>query len=310
MDQNAKNLLVEIGRQLDCAIFPKVRNGGFVVPSASTVSLSQLGKEKHHAGKREESSAAESPESWSRLFPWERASRESGSLAGPWPTGSTPSVVIPIANGCPEPLSRICEYYPGARIWEQNGGFWLLVKSSLLPNLGRTVMLLIAVSITNKLVRAWAFWNSAIGSQWIGPRHTNFPDGSICAYDPSDRTWEFGDPIVTLLDIYMVWALRHLHLEVEGRWPGPQSAPHIYERLLELRDNELCGCGRSAPRKYSQCCKASDLRANRLAEAIRFGAFSDWSCRQPPAAIMQFIDELKQPPELEIIFPSKYPKTR
>jgi len=24
---------------------------------------------------------------------------------------------------------------------------------------------------------------------------------------------------------------------------------------------------------------------------------------------MQFIDELKQPPELEIIFPSKYPKT-
>jgi len=298
MEESAKDLLVKIGRQLDCAIFPKVRDGGIVVPSASTVSPSSLGKEIHNAGKRKKSPAAES---LSRPFPWEGAPGESKSLAGPWSTSPTSSVVYPVISGYPEPLSRVCEYYPGTRVWEQSGGFWLLVKSSLLPNFGRTVTFLIVVCTTKKQVRGWAFWESVVGAQWIGPRHTNFPDGSICAYDPSDGTWEFGDPIVTLIDIYTVWALRHLHLEVEGRWPGPQSVPHIYERLLEFRDDELCGCGRS-DRKYSQCCKPSDLKANRVTAAIRFGVFTGWSCRRPPDSIWQFIQKRKQPPELESIF--------
>lgn len=304
MDQSAKELLVEIGRQLDDSIFPNVRNGGFVVPSTTIVSLSQLGKEKYHAGRRKKSSPIESrpgPQSWYGASRESGTSGESGALGGPWAPGEASPVFYPIINSNPEPLSRICDYYPDTRIWEQSGGFWLLVKSSLLANIGRKATFLIAVSTKHGLVRGWAFWDSVVGQNWIGPRHTNFPDGSICGYEPSDGTWNVGDPIVNLLDIYSVWALRHLHLEVEGRWPGPQSVPQKYERLLELRDDELCGCG-GPNLKYADCCKTSDLKANRVREAVKFGFFSAWSHRHPPDSIWRFITELKQPPELKTIF--------
>lgn len=275
-----------------------------MVPSTTIVSLSQLGKEKHHAGQRKKFLSSEQRPGQQ---PWERAPRESGTtgesgaLGRPWSSSDASSVIYPIINSTPESLSRICDYYPEARVWEQDGGFWLLAKGSPIANIGRKAVFLIAVSTTHRLVRGWAFWESVIGHKWIGPRHTNFPDGSICGFEPSDGTWKFGDPIINLLDIYSVWALRHLHLEIEGRWPGPQSVPQIYERLLELRDDELCGCGGSNL-KYSDCCKASDYRANRIKEAVSFGFFSGWFHRYPPDNIWRFITELKQPPGLSSIF--------
>lgn len=302
MDQSAKELLVEIGRQLDGSVFPNVRNGGFVVPSTTIVSLSQLGKENYHARQRKSQPAEKwpGPQPWgASREPW--SSREPGSLRGPWAACEASSVLYPIIGATPEPLNRICDYYPDTRIWEQSGGFWLLVKSSLLENIGRKATFLIAISSKHRSVRGWAFWDSVIGLNWIGPRHTNFPDGSICGYEPSDGTWIFGDPIINLLDIYSVWALRHLHLEVEGRWPGPQSVPQKYERLLELRDDELCGCG-GPNLAYAKCCKTSDLRANRVKEAVKFGFFSAWSYRRPPNYVWKFITELKQPPEMDCVF--------
>jgi hypothetical protein len=113
---------------------------------------------------------------------------------------------------------------------------------------------------------AWGFWTAAAETRWIGPRHTNFQDGSICAFSPDDRAWSEGGDLRALLDLYSVWTLRHLHLEVFGRWPGKQYAllgadPRVqaYYRWIECKDDELCGCG-SETRRYSQCCKPSDLQ--------------------------------------------------
>jgi hypothetical protein len=92
----------------------------------------------------------------------------------------------------------------------QEGGFWMYTESALLPELGRTVSYLTGVSTDRHFVKSWAFYSSAVGVFWIGPRHTNFPDGSICAFEPRDGTWCFGDSLVELLDLYTVWAIRHI----------------------------------------------------------------------------------------------------
>src|SRR5262249_38862040 len=59
---------------------------------------------------------------------------------------------------------------------------------------------------------------------------------------------------------------RHLHLSFLGRWPGKQYGllgadrrVQAYYRLRECQDDEFCGCG-SETRRYSECCKPSDLQ--------------------------------------------------
>ncbi len=294
MNENTKNLLEEVGRQLDQNTFPVVKNGGFVLPRKSTASLNRLGKELNHESERQGRPPAE---------PWAGAVGQQGSSGGPRHTGGSrqageTSSFVDANEGSVyrTSLSSVCEAYPGTRVWEQEDGFWLLSESHLLPGLGRKVALLICVSTVKRAVRSWAFWYSELaGASWIGPRHTNFPDGSICAYEPLDGTWVFGDSLVELLDLYSVWALRHLHLEVFWHWPGPQAVAQPYERILELGDDEQCGCGRSGKR-YTDCCKEPDLKRYRIAEAINFGFFTAWALRFPPKALLEFMKLRGQPP--------------
>jgi hypothetical protein len=77
-------------------------------------------------------------------------------------------------------------------------------------------------------------------------------------------------------------------MEIFGSWPGPQAVAQPYERILELADNEHCGCGAS-DKRYVDCCKDADLRRNRIVEAIKFGLFSRWAIRQPPEDVLQFM---------------------
>lgn len=168
---------------------------------------------------------------------------------------------------------------------------WLLVESGLLHGLREHAVFLIGVSYLRAAVRSWAFWGDPLATpSWIGPRHTNFPDGSICAFDPADRTWTFGEPIVELLDLYTVWAVRHLHLRVLGRWPGPQAVHMPYERILELNTDELCGCGNSK-RRYGECCRGKDLARNRIKDAVEFFFWSGGVLRSPPAPVERFVRE-------------------
>lgn len=53
MNDHNKELLGEIGRQLDELIFPRVRNGGIVLPSEPYVPFQSMGKEKQNAAKRQ-----------------------------------------------------------------------------------------------------------------------------------------------------------------------------------------------------------------------------------------------------------------
>lgn len=289
MNENTKELLAVVGAQLDRLTFPMVKNGGFVLPRDTAVSLYSLGKENssEYQGK-----TGSSTESWA----WTRGRQGTAggcdSTHGSRPSGSSTPLLGPYqGDSFLEEFSKIQVAYPGAKTWADTDGFWLYAESHLLPMLNRPAGFLVGVSLTKQHVRAWAFWSAGVaGGSWIGPRHTNFPDGSICAFEPSDGTWLFGQSLVTLLDIYSVWALRHLHFEILGHWPGPQSVHLPYERIVEVSGKEHCPCGCSG-RRYAECCQPADLKANRLAMAVNFVCQTAASLRSPPAVIKDFVKD-------------------
>jgi len=164
---------------------------------------------------------------------------------------------------------------------------WLWVPSPLIPGLRQHALFLLGICYAEAYIRSWAFWGDPLARPaWIGPRHTNFPDGSICAYEPSDGTWGFGEPLIALIDLYSVWAVRHLHLLIFGRWPGPQAVHLPYERLLEISPEEHCGCGQD--RRYADCCRPRDLARDRIVDAVDFLFWSRGTLRSPPQAVMDF----------------------
>jgi len=175
---------------------------------------------------------------------------------------------------------------------------WLLARSSIISGLAREAIFLAALPYRpGPGPRAWAFWAADGKPRWIGPRHTNFQDGSICAFAPDEGAWSDGGDLRTLLDLYSVWTLRHLHLEVLSRWPGRQygllgADPRVqaYYRWIECKDDELCGCG-SKTRRYAECCKLSDLQLDLIEIMPHFlreikGGFQS---RRPPPAIVGFV---------------------
>jgi hypothetical protein len=187
--------------------------------------------------------------------------------------------------------------YPRTVCWRQNQGYWLLVESAIFDNFDRAAVFLVGISTEHRIARAWGFWGeSGVTRRWIGPRHTNFPDGSICSFVPADGTWLYGDPIIELIDLYTVWAMRHLHLENFGRWPGSQDAIYPFERLAEFHEDEICSCGSQL--RYGKCCRKSDLARNRISDAIVFALRSETKRRQPPAPIVSAALGLRKPPEL------------
>ena len=121
MNENTKNLLEEVGRQLDQNTFPVVKNGGFVLPRKSTASLNRLGKELNHESERQGRPPAE---------PWAGAVGQQGSSGGPRHTGGSrqageTSSFVDANEGSVyrTSLSSVCEAYPGTRVWEQEDGF-------------------------------------------------------------------------------------------------------------------------------------------------------------------------------------------
>lgn len=287
--------LREIGALLDKNLFPCVHDGGFVRPCEPAVS-STRGQEKENERQREKRPATE---------PWEwsagRQRPPDGLGAWPrtraWPPRRTAPVVEPELRILYEgAVGQVCRAYPGTKYWLQAEGMWLLTESSVLDGLERKATFALMIPYNSQSVaRGWGFWTSPAYLQWIGPRHTNFPDGSICAFAPMDGTWGVGHNIVKLLDIYSVWALRHLHYATFGRWPGYQFIHHPYERITEVRDDEYCGCNHS-DRLYSQCCKEKDAALNRVELAFDFWSTHGTKERQPPADISRFVEARENPP--------------
>lgn len=285
MNQNAAVNLKQIGCQLDLMVFPRVKNGGVVTPSELAVSF-DMGEEKHYEHERR--SATQSRK---------RPTGGQGSPRGAWaPRQAAPLVGASLQAHYEDELDAIYRAYPGTKVWLQKDGFWLLAESSLTPGLRQAAIFLVGISYQNSIAKAWGFWKDPLTTlKWIGPRHTNFPDGSICAFHPTDGTWIVGDPLVELLDLYSVWAVRQLYLEEFGRWPGPQAVLHPYERMLELRADEYCGCGRY-DKLYGECCRDADLKKNRIAQAVNFLVCFAGGLREPPEEILRTVCYNLEPP--------------
>lgn len=171
---------------------------------------------------------------------------------------------------------------------------WLLVESAILDGIDRSATFLVAIPFGSGLhPRAWGYWSSSDGPRRIGPRHTNFPDGSICAYVPESGAWKEGGRLDALLDLYSVWALRQLHLEEFSRWPGRQFSSHPFYSLAEFKPDELCGCDTyEPPRRYGECCRPAHLSHNLLAlktdferkMGVRLGD------RVPPQSVIDYVE--------------------
>jgi len=283
--------LREIGLLLDADIYPYVFNDGVLAPAGSVIDVPSVG-----AGKNYESGSTYRSSTGTRqgAAGWQRQTGKSGACHSPASPGCKRLQTHYI-----EQLDDVVAVYPQTTFWLQNKGLWLWVESAVLPGLKRRATFLIAVPYSRGMkVQAWAFWSTALGHQWIGPRHTNAIDGSICAFNPTDGTWKEGGKLSRLIDLYTFWAFRQLHDEVVGWWPGRQTAEFAYERLTESNDNEWCGCRFDAPR-YSECCKQADLKADRYAIAMEFiGGFLKFRPRKPPHAVISVLALANQPPEI------------
>lgn len=283
-----QELLAVIGEQLDRGIFPVIHNGGIVQPSRPAVEYPVQGVEYEDG----QSGHARGSSTGS----WQGTTGGQGAAGRTWSPGGTPPIIdAGIRRRYEAELDDIRFAYPGAKIWVYEQGIWLLTESLILEGLTRKATFLTAVPfLQGHRAFAWGYWTTSVSASWIGPRHTNFPDGSVCAFDPKDGTWSIGEPLVKLLDLFTLWALRHLHFEMFDRWPGYQSVPIAYERLAELKDHELCGCDQ-AHLRYSECCKPRDLALDRPTAILEF--FMRTGCsRKPPTWVLPVIWGTQTPP--------------
>ena len=285
-----RTALQELGAALDEHRPLQVHNHGLVARvNESPIAASY--KEKHYEEQRKRRSATRSRQ---RSAGWERPSGRS------WPAGASPRLGVNVLGSAYEgQLTRLAEAYPKLRTFPDNEGVWLLVKSRIISGLTREAIFCVALPYLSGIgPRAWGFWEEDHHRWWIGPRHSNFHDGSICAFSLDDRAWSEGGDLRTLLDLYSVWALRHLHLEYLGRWPGKQYSlfhgdprAQAFYRLQECKADELCGCG-SETRRYAECCKPLDEGQNfiQLAGYFLRQTSGGFTTRRPPPTIIDYIE--------------------
>lgn len=278
-------MLRQIGTALDTSGSLRVHTNGMISIDHETRKDSADGRQ-----------ATRRPAARSR----ERAARRQGASRGSRPSGPASRIGGDLHHAYESQLRLAGEAYPTLATFPDKDGLWLLAKSSVLPSLTREATLIVALPYRPGLgPRAWGFWTAAeTPPTWIGPRHTNFHDGTICAFAPNEGAWSEGGDLRTLFDLYTVWAARHLYLEVFGRWPGKQYALlgsplalQVLYRLSECEDDELCGCG-SETLQYADCCKTEDLKWNRLQLIEHFmsaipGGFGS---RKPPVPIVAHIE--------------------
>lgn len=293
MNIEAKIKLHKIGTLLDRRKFEQIRihNSGIVETCEITGAVSTQAKEKNHEQQRPRRSESKS---WAGPQAWQGTSDRPGA-SHTAPQNIRPDLQVTYEAG----LGEACEAFPNCQIWRQNEGILLLSESSLLVGLRKKAKFLTWFPLVNaQPVRSWGFWDGdkQMLPKWIGPRHTNY-DGSICAFEPRDGTWVAGNRIVNLLDLYTLWAVRQLHLEVFGRWPGDQIARHHHERLTELRGDEFCGCGETYKR-YSECCYLKDLNAAKNDDEF-MPLLVRGEQRIPPVEVQNFIFGYGEVPTLE-----------
>lgn len=289
--------LDSLGARLDSGLPLSVLNGGIVQPGGDTVDF-QFPGEVLHDEQRQKSSSQTTPRQWTqRTWPWQ--------TAGARTPGKTPPFISKALRQCYElQLDEVRAAYPETKVWSnQEEGLWCWVESAVLPNLPKKAAFLAAIPyLSGHPAKAWAFWVTPVSIDWIGPRHTNFGDGSICAFDPQDGSWAPGGYLVELFDLYSVWALRQEYLNQHGRWPGYQSVPFLSERLQEFQPDDFCGCRHSTAR-YKDCCLQRDLKERCVGEALSYWLhICGQRDRTPPQCITEFMWRKSEPPLIKTLF--------
>lgn len=303
-------LLAKIGIDLDEGIGPVVHVRGVVEPGRPHDPEVEPGrKEIEH--ERQDSGR---PAIWPR----------GGTTGGAWPPGGpTPersretsaasSIIgeLTLTDARRADLEGVVGAYPQVTFRPTPGLIWLLNHVEPIRGLNQTALIVTAYPLESRgFVASWAWWGP--GLIWIGPRHTNyFPSGSICSYEPRDGTWHEGKSLTSLLDLQVVWIVRHLFLSKFGRWPGQQIFHTEWERLNEHLPGELCG-GCESGRKYEQCCQPVDKMIKPVDRLINFIKWSNRTIdRKPPAALSDFVfGRRKSPPllnELQLMRTESYP---
>ncbi len=248
------------------------------------------------------------------------------SPGGPRSPGATPSVFgkLGLTGDEASILEGVARAYPQVHVRTTPDLIWLIFLIMPIEGLEDSALLVSACPrhyVSNLI--SWAWWWPLL--TWIGPRHTNYSlPGSICSFEPDDQTWEPGESLVTLLDLQVVWIVRHMFMRRFGRWPGRQVLHNSWERLTEQRPGELCGGCRSG-RRYEECCEPADRAADPVDRLFLFikwlhRNFDKWSVkdfqrfmnqgpwipdRHPPTALAEFVyGYRKDPPSWNQLIPS------
>lgn len=159
---------------------------------------------------------------------------------------------------------EILLYYSSAHFREIDHGLWVTARMYPLGRDGPCYW--ICLFLPDNAVfspKAFAFWRLSPFPRTVGPRHTNFPDASICAFTDEDDAWRPGENPRTLLNLYAEWLLCHLFLRIERRWPGRQVGLDATYREQEFEICEWCDCG--SDKRYGACHRDADtLEVERL----------------------------------------------
>jgi len=287
----AYEVVQRIGDDLDRQVFARVTDGGLMLPAGADDLHQLAGREKRDVERKRRPATGS----------WQGAAGGQRKAGGPWTAGTAPSAGRrSSAADYEEELTKLKVAYPASQVWMREQGIWLVAHSALVDGLDREAVFVVALPFdVRKSAQGWGFWSrgNLAFVQWIGPRHTNFPFGSICAFEPADGTWRTGDSPIVLLDLYSLWAVRHLHLEHFGRWPGSQVARWPYERRTECLEHELCGCG-SFSKTYAECCLPLDRKRDAVKDALSFIWETGGGDRSPPIEIFRFLREQIEPPQV------------
>lgn len=264
-------LLQEIGDLLDGGRQPYVHENGLVTPGPDrpdTVPGMDMDKEKRNASQPE--AGSEGP----------TAGQGQGAAAGRSAAACAESLVLGhtgLTDELRRDLGAAITAYPAARVVIAPPVVWLLTPVHPIYGLPDGAYLLTRIPMDeSSRIASWAWWDLGI---WIGPRHTNTPDGSICAFERKDGTWSPEKGLTLWLDLHATWITRQLYLRYFNRWPGSQVLHTALERLRDHMPNELCGC-RSGD-VYEVCCRKRDLATSPYERLMAFRRQFGNGCRRP-----------------------------
>jgi hypothetical protein len=181
-------------------------------------------------------------------------------------------------------LPGILAYYASLISREASDGLWVIAQSFPLGRDGPRFWICLFLPYSDGHdPKAFAFRKIAL-PRTVGPRHTNFPDASICAFSSDDDAWRPGDNPLVLLNLYAEWLICQMYLEIAELWPGRQSGLDAVYRQTEFKAEEWCFCDSGL--RYGQCHMEADR--NKVERLRNKGELFNHGPRKVPPAVLRF----------------------